>query len=170
MQLALWSCGAEYVHGSVWRPDCCSNHIKNQTSQDIQTFHLIWTFYFLHTSFPLLWEVFKTQQLTFRLLLLMALLGNSLQGFSISSAEGSTSEACSAAAVSIARWGIPSPSPHFGLSPSVSPPSLWVASGGLLVVWPALIKWNVFIRQSWNVEWLWEINSTCFWPSAFQEL
>lgn len=44
------------------------------------------TFFFLYTSFPQLWEVFKTQRLTFRLLLLMALLGNSLQGFSISSA------------------------------------------------------------------------------------
>lgn len=77
---------------------------------------------FLYTSFPQLWEVFKTQQLPFRLPLLMALLGNSLQRASISSAEGSASEARSAAAVSVARRGIASPSPHFGLSPSVSPP------------------------------------------------
>lgn len=124
-------------------------------------------FLFLYTSFPQLWEVFKAQQLTFRLPLLMALLGNSLQRASISSAEGSTSEARSAAAVSVARRGIASPSPHFGLSPSVSPPSLWAASGGLFVVWPALIKWNAFVRPSWNVEWLWEINSSRFGPSAF---
>lgn len=76
----------------------------------------------------------------------MALLANSLQGFGISSAEGSGSETCSAAAVSVARRGIPSPSPHFGLSPSVSPPSLGAASGGLLVVWRALMEGNVFIQ------------------------